>query len=477
MTVPNSSFISPPTVVLETEALTITTPTRRVLVKDLDLVVEREHVAIVGRNGVGKSTLLSVLAGRCEPARGTVKRHGHHGYVAQEPTGYANMSRGERRRRHLETARVRAADLLLLDEPTEDLDLASVDWLCGWLPSYDGALLVVSHHRQLLRCFEHFFLLEESGCRYFRGSFDALERDMRERHERGQQRYARTLSHLESRERHDQAVRRRRRRKKKLGRLHEEARGVSRARLGEKKSYAQKSQAKAAKIRDDRRATDRRWARAARRALAVRLPLDLHIPELPRRDDHHPLVTLRGITIVRGGRRLVSNLDLAIGRERLAVVGPNGAGKSSLLGVLTTGRAPTSGTVVLERARIGSIAQGAVDWQLEDSLVECLLRDDPHLDPDRAAAIVVAHAFPLGLALRPLASLSAGERTRAALIALFHCAPELLVLDEPTYSLDFVGAGALAQTLRQWPGGLVVASHDRGFLEDVGVERWLRLGG
>ena len=87
--------------------------------------------------------------------------------------------------------------------------------------------------------------------------------------------------------------------------------------------------------------------------------------------------------------------------------------------------------------------------------------------------MVVAHRFPLGLAGRPLGELSPGERTRAALIALFdRPGLELLVLDEPTGGLDLVGVHALQEALRAWTGGLVVASHDRRFLEAVGVTSW-----
>lgn len=92
--------------------------------------------------------------------------------------------------------------------------------------------------------------------------------------------------------------------------------------------------------------------------------------------------------------------------------------------------------------------------------------------------MLVAHKFPLALGQRPLRSLSAGERARAALICLFARlpAPELLILDEPTFSLDLLGQRALTQALRAWPGTLVVASHDREFLSQINVDRTIALG-
>ncbi|MEO0815490.1 MAG: ABC transporter ATP-binding protein, partial [Myxococcota bacterium] len=88
------------------------------------------------------------------------------------------------------------------------------------------------------------------------------------------------------------------------------------------------------------------------------------------------------------------------------------------------------------------------------------------------------HRFPQSLAERALRSLSPGERVRAALIAILHASPsvQMLVLDEPTYSLDFVGYSALSALLNQWQGGLVIATHDLSFLDRIRVERRLVLG-
>lgn len=90
----------------------------------------------------------------------------------------------------------------------------------------------------------------------------------------------------------------------------------------------------------------------------------------------------------------------------------------------------------------------------------------------------MAHKFPVALAERPLASLSPGERTRAALITIFRRSPppDVLVLDEPTYSLDLVGQRAMMNALAAYRGGLVVASHDHAFLAAIGVDRWIEIG-
>src|SRR5262249_28077631 len=162
--------------------LTIETPGGRTLVRELNLHLGRERVAIVGRNGVGKSTLLDVLAGRLSPAQGRIVCRGSRLLVPQHlaggTAGDATHSPGQRRRQRLEQARDAHPDLLLLDEPTLDLDAASIAWLVSWLPQWRDGLLVVSHDRRVLRAFDQFFVVAESGCRHVAGSFDELLADL-----------------------------------------------------------------------------------------------------------------------------------------------------------------------------------------------------------------------------------------------------------------------------------------------------------
>ncbi len=157
-------------------------------------------------------------------------------------------------------------------------------------------------------------------------------------------------------------------------------------------------------------------------------------------------------------------------------MGPNGAGKTTLLELMLGRRAPDVGIAERVAAKLGYVAQGGSNWLLGDSLL-ALLRARGSTT-DEAAKLLVAHRFPLALGERPLSSLSPGERARAALLCLFARTPplEVLVLDEPTFGLDLVGQRALTRALKAWPGGLVLASHDREFLAEVGIDRTIELG-
>jgi ATPase subunit of ABC transporter with duplicated ATPase domains len=470
------------TPLLELADVTIVTPAGRALFAGIRLCVGRERVALVGRNGVGKSTLLAVLAGDAEPHAGRVRARTRPCYVPQaiealpERVRATALSHGERRRLALRDAARSGADILLLDEPTEDLDDASVAWLRGWLRGWPGCLVVASHDRRLLADFEHFLVASESGCRHVAGTLAELDAALEREHQETEQRYARALHRLVAHEEHTLLVARRKARKKRYGRCRELDRATPRMRLNQKRDHAQVSHGRLAQIRAQRLEAVRAFSKSTRRALGVSLPLELLVPALPA-GDGADVLALRGVSAHAGDRCLFASLDLRVRRERVAVVGPNGAGKTTLLEIVLGRRAPAAGAALRDAARIGSIAQGATDWMLDDSLLACLQREDPALSPEDAAALVVAHRFPLSLGDRPLRSLSPGERARAALLCLFRRTPpvEVLVLDEPTYSLDLTGQRALTEALRAWPGGLVVASHDRAFLAAIGVEVFVDL--
>jgi ATPase subunit of ABC transporter with duplicated ATPase domains len=476
---------------LEARALTIETPRGRTLVRELDLCLGRERVAVVGRNGVGKSTLLDVLAGRQEPARGRVVRRGRHLLVPQDQPADseagpgAGASAGERQRQRLETARAARPDLLLLDEPTRDLDAGNIAWLLDWVSRWQGGLLIVSHDRRVLRTFDQFFIMAESGCRHLAGGFDDLLAELERERADTQRRYLAGINRLVAREEHHAAVRRRRQRKKNVGRIRELKRCPARIKLNDKRSYKQESQGKRRVLQEARIGAARTEAKAARRALRVELPLQ--VAWAPLSDGPHPsplppgevtgLISCEAVTARAGGRTLFSELSLEIGRDRVAVRGPNGSGKTTLLEVALGLRQPAGGRARCDASRVGYVAQNAANWRIDDSVLDQLATQMEAASPDRISEVLHAHRFPLALAGRPLATLSPGERVRAALICLGHRrpAPDLLVLDEPTQDLDFVGLEALEAVLAAWPGGLLVVSHDPEFLDAIGISRTLAL--
>lgn len=501
--------------ILEVKGLSLRTPEGRPLIRQLNMVLNQDKVALIGRNGVGKTTLLKVLTGNLDPHLGQVKTILPTYLVAQHLQTEAETSRtllrnisklglstrqiqdelalahlpkfdrlleakayskGELRKLYLLYAKLSRPAILLLDEPTADLDQAGIAWLCEWLARWDKTLLVTTHHQGLLAQFAHFFHIAESGCQYFSGSLSELHDWLEQQHTRTEMQYVRNLQNLLKEEEHFARVRRRRRRKKNFGRISELNRCPSRAKLNEKRSHAQVSQGRLSRIRRNKISFVRAWTKASRRALAVKLPLELFVPQL--KNDSKTILSVVELGVKRGGRQLFQNLSFEQGRDRLAIVGPNGAGKTTLLQILFDQQHYDTGEIRLRSSHIGSIEQGARNWLIDESLLSILFRQSA-VTEDEVIQNLLAHGFPLALANRPLLTLSPGERLRAALICLFQKepAPELLVLDEPTDSLDYHAQSALCKALKAWPGGLMVSSHDRDFLNSVGFTRCLSLDG
>lgn len=487
----------------------------REIVKDLDLKISSDRVALIGRNGVGKSTLLRLIAGELSPAKGRVHVSHEPYFIEQElctssqrreledvleqisrsgvsgdrlnaellKAGFKKslqellkktLSHGELRKLKLLAAKLTKAPILILDEPTEDLDRQGIEWLKSWLPHWQGALLVASHRRCLLAEFEHFFIMEEQGCSYFKGSFESLEKKLIREDEESRDRYFRGLNRLVEYEEHILHIARRRARKKQYGRINELGRATPRQRLNQKRDYAQFKHGRMKRIRDSRIADMRELTKSTRRSLHVDLPMTPVLPEPGIVDE--AVLTLQDISYSVEGRVLFKGLNFSISLDRLAVCGANGSGKTSLLKIMTGELAAGSGRVERAAQKIGYISQGASNWMLEDSLLQCLSLQNCS-SPKDTAALILSHKFPLALAERPLKSLSPGERLRAALICLFQQRPsiQLLILDEPSNSLDLPAQAALKDILRAWQGGLVISSHDSSLLQEIRVERYIQL--
>jgi ATPase subunit of ABC transporter with duplicated ATPase domains len=507
-----TSAISDVSPLLTLTNISLSTPSGRPLFHDLNMVLDHEKVAIIGRNGVGKTSLLNIIKGHLQPNTGKVS-YGTKPYLVPQqidsedsdylrnllnllPEEYLiknlravglpdlskirksdNLSYGEKRKLHLLVAKFRCPGLLLLDEPTEDLDEIGVKWLINLLSAWQNGLLVVSHDRELLSHFNHFFIIAESGCNYFSGSFRELNRYLEQQAKGADKHYTQKCQMLVKKEEHRAKVLRRRRRKKNYGRISELERCTPRQRLNKKRSMAQVSQGKAAKISQDRIRAFRELTLAGRRALTVSLPLELSVPKIDI-SGSQKLILLEDVSAKDNQQFLFKHLDLSIGYERFAIVGPNGSGKTTLLNIITDNIKPYTGKAETD-GRFGLIAQGGANWMTEGTLLELLLAYSKRESIDEVVQILFMHKFPIALANNPLRSLSPGERVRAAFICLFQQTPEIqiLVLDEPTYSLDFVGETSLRSALKAWPGALVVASHNREFLSSIGISRQLVLDG
>ena len=437
----------------------------RTLFEGLSLTIsDGNRIGVVGTNGTGKSTLLRIAAGLEQPEEGQVRRGrgSRIGFLDQVPelppgtvraavgegweaeaaldrlgmgsavdTDVSALSGGQAKRVALARVLAHPAELLVLDEPTNHLDLGAVAWLEQRLQSFRGGLLLVTHDRHLLDRLTTRMLELDRGHAYL--------------HEGG---YGSYLAAKAEREEHAALAESTRRNlaRKELAWLRRGAQARSR-----------KPQARidaAVRLIEDRPDPPARST-------------ELEIGgDTPRLGDK--VIEASGIGFrYDDGPLVLSGVDLVLGRrERLGIVGANGTGKSTLVDLLAGRRQPAFGRIeVGPTVVVGYYDQQGVELDLQARVQDLVA--GPHRAPGSLADVELMKRFWFSgeLAFARVGTLSGGERRRLQLLLVIAGRPNVLFLDEPTNDLDLDTLRILEDFLEDWPGALVVVSHDRTFLD------------
>jgi len=472
-------------------------------------IAEGSKVGLVGRNGAGKSTLLDLIRGALQPDRGSIELpRGHRiGFLAQEaPVGeptpletvlaadserarllaereagaeplrvaeietrlneigahaapsraarilaglglgevmqqssLADLSGGWRMRVALAALLFAEPDLLLLDEPTNHLDLEAALWLERFLRNYRRTLILVSHDRRFLNAVATVTLhLQHGKLTVYSGGFDAYLRTRTEA--------ARRLETLARQQKFE------------------------RARL---QAFVDRFRYKASKARQ---------AQSRLKALARLEPVVLLAEEPPPRisfpEPPHlapPLIALDGVAVgYIAGKPVLSRLDLRLDPDdRVALLGANGNGKTTLARLLAGRLAPTAVTRS-PKLSCGFFGQHQIeDMRPGASPYDHLAALMPSALPEAVRTRLGRFGFSQDQAFVPVGDLSGGERTRLNFALITHHAPALLILDEPTNHLDLETREALVQGINDFPGAVVLVSHDWHLIELVAERLWL----
>ena len=491
------------------------------LLEDVGLAVEAgERVALIGRNGAGKSTLLKLLDGTLRPDDGEVRVEGgarvarleqevpagaggdvwdvvagglgevgawlaeyHHLIHADEvdmdalsrvqacienahgwsldqrvtetldrlgldgDAPFAGLSGGLKRRVLLARALVSAPDVLLLDEPTNHLDIAAIDWLEGLLKGWTGALVFVTHDRRFLRALATRIVeIDRGGVTSWPGDWANYVRRREER-------------------------------------LNAEAQEAARfdKLLAQEEAWIRQG-IKARRTRDEgrvRRLQAMRAERAQRRELAGNVRMEVAEGGASGRK----VIEAKDVSFGFGGHPVVRDFSTTVMRgDRIGLIGPNGSGKTTLLKLLLGELAPQSGEV-----RLGSNLQVAYfdqyratlreDWNAIENVAEG--RESVAINGRQKHVIgyLQDFLFTPERARAPITRLSGGERNRLLLARLFAQPSNLLVMDEPTNDLDVETLELLEDLLAEYPGTLLLVSHDRDFLDNVVTSTLVMEGG
>ena len=451
---------------------------------NLNLAIKSgDRIALVGRNGCGKSTLMKVIAGYVEADRGkrTLLPHTNVGYMEQDPSmkGFTTLgdyavsalqpgqdylverasqglkldpnlpvstaSGGERRRAALAKLIAEAPDLMLLDEPTNHLDIEAIVWLENLLKNAKAGFVLISHDRTFLSALTRATLWIDRGqvLRNEKGfnSFDKWRDKLWEEEDTQRQKMDR---HIKSEERWAvEGISARR--KRNQGRL---------------KALKNLKLAQASKI-------DRSGIAAMELASGTK--------------SGRKVIEVIKINKTFGETTIIKDFSITINRgDRVAVVGPNGVGKTTLINLLIGRDLPDKGEVKHGTNLVSAIFDQSRSQLLLDLSLWENLTADPGLGvvgkvdqilvrgrPKHVIGYLKEFLFEEGQARASVRSLSGGEKARLLLAKLMARESNLLVLDEPTNDLDTETLDLLQELLEKYDGTVLLVSHDRDFIDRV----------
>ncbi|MFT3888156.1 MAG: ATP-binding cassette domain-containing protein [Arachnia sp.] len=503
-----------------------------VVLDDVSATFPAGLTGLIGVNGSGKSTLLNLIAGRLTPTTGAVRVHGRvllvpqrlttAGSVAEllgidgiltalraieggsvNPADYdavgdmwdiearavaelaalglpaevdfldrpaATLSGGEATRVALAGARLARADVTLLDEPTNNLDTRTRRWLYDALDGWGGAVIVVSHDRDLLARVGALVDLDRHGAVSFGGGFDEYAAYKAERQATAERRLRDAEAELDRAKRQAQAELQREAQRNRSARKERAAGNVSKGAADFFQNRAEKgagSKAVAHQRAVEEAVDARRQADdAARRDDTIRLQLpDTTVPNS------------KDVLRVRVGEATLA----VVGPERIRLTGDNGTGKSTLLAFTLSGSPASDPAGILGDADLelaptvptGLLAQRLDELDAFPTALDAVRDAAPGRTPHEARALLARFLIRGDRADQAPATMSGGERFRVGLARTLFAdpPPQLLVLDEPTNNIDLASAEQLVAALDDYRGALLIVTHDEHLARDLRVER------
>ncbi|MGL5361145.1 MAG: ABC transporter ATP-binding protein [Shewanella sp.] len=392
------------------------------------------HAAQAHNDGHAIATLhgkIDAIGGYAIRARAGALLAGLGFSEAEQNNPVKNFSGGWRMRLNLAQALLCRSDLLLLDEPTNHLDLDTMYWLEGWIKSYQGTLILISHDRDFIDAIvDEIVHVEHQKLNFYKGNYSAFERIRAERMSQQQvafERQQKERAHIQS--------------------------FVDRFRYKASKAKQAQSRLKALE-----RMTE---------LLPSQADSPFYMEFRPPQALPNPLIKMEQVAVGYGVAPILSKVHLnLVPGARLGLLGRNGAGKSTLIKLLSGQLAPMTGLYEPNPGlNIGYFAQHQIEFlRLDDTPLQHLVRLAPNAREQELRNFLGGFGFNGDMALSPVRPFSGGEKARLVLALLVWQRPNLLLLDEPTNHLDLEMRHALTMALQTFEGAMVIVSHDRHLL-------------
>lgn len=459
-----------------------------------------EVVGLIGNNGSGKTTLLKIITGEIQPDKGNIQLGKEIiGYLPQFPifgnlsvegflnskienpgdeykidmvTGKLglsgvdktqeanNLSGGQKTRLYLVSLLLSSPTVLLLDEPTNNLDMEGLAWLGDFISNFKGSILLVSHDRALLdEIVDRVIELENGQLKKYGGNYSFYREQKLLEKKAVLEKYQENLEEVKKLER--LIIDKRERIKeisKDKGRDHEKF---------ERGFFKERTTKKAAGITRALHSQLERIGKLEKRSERISYPFSF---EGQIHSDKFILGT-KNISKSYGEKRVFNNITFAIsGVQHIWLSGANGSGKTTLLNILVGKVEPDSGSVeVGNGVKIGYFSQEATQLNMSKTGIE-ELRATGILETDCFKYAMNLHLNPSDLR-KPISQLSRGQLSKLEFIKLLIGQNHILILDEPTNHLEVETREEVEEALKDYRGAILVVSHDRYFLEEIGINK------
>lgn len=430
-----------------------------------------DKIAIVGRNGSGKSALLQILLG-IRPHDGcmSLSQDLITGYVPQVIDDFSESSGGERINQALTKALALNPNCLLMDEPSNHLDNHNRRSLIRLLQNYPGTLLLVSHDSELINtCTNIIWHIESPNIHLFSGSFIDYQENL-----------ARQRASVEQ----ELSILNRQQQQTHQALMQEQARAKNARKKGEASIKNRKwptivSSTKASRSQETsgrkKQAIESKKQELSARLLELRLP-EIITPKfnLQAANNLKTVITVREGGINYGTTCILKNIHFqAKAMERIAICGANGSGKSSLIKALLADRSiTTTGEWILPKpSDIGYLDQHYANLSPDKTVLEMLTQVMPNKSHAELRLHLNTFLFRKNEEVQALVSeLSGGEKARLSLALIAANPPALLILDELCNNLDYETKTHVQQVLLEFSGTLIVIAHDEDFLRSINIE-------
>lgn len=499
-------------------SLTLILPQGENLFTNLSFSISSGKIGLVGPNGIGKSTLARILAGSCEATSGDLRIQGKVVYFPQErarpqksvaeflapfwespmvassiwqslildlpleqPLG--TLSGGEWTRVRLLETLAQEASLLILDEPSNNLDRQGKMMILKFVQSYAGSMLLISHDRELLNETSEIWELSNQGLDVYGGNYNQYLELKKAERKRLEEKISTARRELKKTEREAQEKLQTQDKRMRRGALSAEKGGLPKILLGARKRKAQETRGQINKLSDIQTVQAKREFKdllaGQKNNLDFDLPLDnSSVPEGKRVFEVQKL----NFQFLDGSKLWEKDLSLCMmGPKRWAILGPNGSGKSSFLKALLDGKLETStllGAISRSELPVAYLDQSYDVLDFSETVFNNVLSTS-RKDPVELRNLLARLQFTSNKVHQLVSTLSGGEKLKAALakILLATPSPQFLVLDEPTNNLDLESLLVLESALNQFQGALLLVTHDRQFLENIRVTDFIELPG